>query len=840
MDKPSRRDILKYTAALAATVGASSLTDAIKRAAAIAPAPGSTFLDAEHVVILMQENRSFDHAFGALRGARGFDDPRAIRLPDGNPVWVQTNDAGESYTPFRLGLLDTKSTWMGCLPHGWTDQVDARNGGRYDRWLQAKASGEPAYARLPLTLGYYDRRDIPFYYELADAFTICDQHFCSSLTGTTPNRCYLWSGTIRNEPKERSPAHLFNEEIDHDSLVSWRTFPERLEDLGVSWKVYQNDVYLEVGFTGEQGPWLSNFGDNPLEYFAQFHPRFAVSHRRYLQRRVQELSDEVRDLQARRQENPAEQAQLAEELAARQAELQQAQEEHDRWSDDNFARLSARDRSLHEKAFCTNAADPAYHELTEVVYRDGDQERRVEAPKGDVLHQFRADVQSGRLPAVSWLVAPERFSDHPGSAWYGAWYIAEALDILSQNPEVWRKTIFILTYDENDGYFDHVPPFAAPHPRRPQTGRVSASIDASVEYVDRQFEAELRDARYVRDSSIGLGYRVPMVVASPWSRGGWVCSQVFDHTSPVQLLERLLTHKLGREVKETNISRWRRAVCGDMSSAFRPADSASPPAMTPVDRDAYVEAIHRAQFKDLPAPGEPLTAAELSQARQPGGTSPRLPRQEPGQRPACPLPYELAADGRLSDDRRNFRIRLEAGAALFGNRAAGAPFTIYAAPGTGGVKVRNYAVAAGESVEDSWPLSEFERGRYHLAVHGPNGFFREFIGGSDNPPLNVRLTAQPASPRSHREGATLILHIENQDRSERLNLTVEDVSYGGPPLEYEMRPATTAEIPIDTTRSSGWYDVRIRVAGFNEFRLRYAGRVETGKPGLSDPLIGRS
>ena len=83
-------------------------------------------------------------------------------------------------------------------------------------------------------------------------------------------------------------------------------------------------------------------------------------------------------------------------------------------------------------------------------------------PKGDLLHQFREDVGNGELPTISWVVPPERFSDHPDSAWYGAWYIAELLDILTQKPEIWQKTIFILTYDENDGYFDHVPPFAAP------------------------------------------------------------------------------------------------------------------------------------------------------------------------------------------------------------------------------------------------------------------------------------------------------------------------------------------------------------------------------------------
>ena len=177
---------------------------------AVEPAAGSTYLDAEHIVILMQENRSFDHAFGTLQGVRGFNDPRAITLPDGNPVWVQANANGERYVPFRLDIKNTKSTWMGALPHDWADQVDARNHGRYDRWLQAKRSGRREYAEMPLTLGYYTRADIPFYYALADAFTICDQHFCSCLTGTTPNRLYLWTGTIRERQAADSPANVRN------------------------------------------------------------------------------------------------------------------------------------------------------------------------------------------------------------------------------------------------------------------------------------------------------------------------------------------------------------------------------------------------------------------------------------------------------------------------------------------------------------------------------------------------------------------------------------------------------------------------------------------------------
>src|SRR5262249_43553495 len=151
---------------------------------------------------------------------------------------------------------------------------------------------------------------------------------------------------------------------------------------------------------------------------------------------------------------------------------------------ENFEKLTPREKNLHTKAFSTNSGDPAYRELDELTFRDGDVERRVKVPKGDVFHQFREDVKAGQLPTVSWLVAPERLSDHPESAWYGAWYISEALRILTENPEIWKKTIFILTYDENDGYFDHVPPFVAPRPGHAETGFASKGIDTGLDYVE--------------------------------------------------------------------------------------------------------------------------------------------------------------------------------------------------------------------------------------------------------------------------------------------------------------------------------------------------------------------
>lgn len=840
----SRRDFLKKAALIAAGSGMMGGASAvIQRALAIDPAPGSTWLDAEHVVILMQENRSFDHCYGTLRGVRGFNDPRAVTLPNGNPVWCQSNQAGETYAPFRLNIRDTKATWMSSLPHSWVDQTDARNGGRQDGWLDAKRSGNHDYAGLPLTMGYYDRRDLPFYYALADAFTVCDQNFCSSLTGTTPNRLHLWTGTIRDRPSIEAKANVRNDDVDYDDEASWMTFPERLEEHGIPWRIYQNEISLPSGLKGEADAWLSNFTDNPIEWFKQYHVRFAATHRRYLAQREQVLPGEIEALEAL---SPSQDR--TQKLAAAREELAEVRRERETYTDAAWAALTPLQQSLHDRAFTTNVGDLNYRHLTTLKYRDGGTERRMQVPKGDVLHRFREDVHGGRLPAVSWIVAPENFSDHPGAPWYGAWYLSECLDILTQNPEVWRKTIFVLCYDENDGYFDHVPPFVPPDPGRTDTGKVSAGLDPSVEWVRMEQENE-RQKRHPgaekRAGPIGLGFRVPLVIASPWSRGGFVNSQVCDHTSILQMLEKLLSHRSGKTIRETNISTWRRTVCGDLSSVFRPYHGEKLDLPQSVERDAFLESIHQAQFRQVPDGYRRLSAEDVALARSnPQGAS-WLPRQEEGVRPASALPYELSADGVLSADRKSLEIRFGAGREVFGDRAAGAPFRV-CAPGPmhviGGAdrseagRTWAYAVSAGDRLTDTWRLNDFANGQYHLQVLGPNGFFREFLGGSADPLLEVAL-------ESARNGATLtggaVLRLTNRESKPR-EVEVGDLSYGQTQLRITVPGGGhTVSVILDLGHSHGWYDLAVTVPEASAFRRRYAGHIETGKESTSDPLMGR-
>lgn len=797
------------------------LPASIQKALTIDPALGSTFLDAEHVVVLMQENRSFDHSYGTLPGVRGFNDPRAIKLPDGKPVWWQTNQEGESYGPFRLDIKNTKSTWMGFLPHDWADQADARNHGRHDRWLEVKKSR--IYPELPLTMGYYNRLDIPFYYALADAFTVCDQHFCSSLTGTYPNRLFLMRGSNREKQNPPSQALVLNQDTD---ILYGTTFAERLQDHGISWKVYQNELGISTGLNGNETSWLSNLRCNVLERFPQFNSYCSPSSRAYLEKMVTELPREIRALEekALTSADPA----IAKSIAQKKNRLKTILGQYERSTEAYWNTLSEREKDIHRRACCTNISDPHYRELETFAYGQDDQQQTVEVPKGDILHQFRQDVTNGTLPTVSWLIAPEHFSDHPHSPWYGAWYVSEAIDILTQNPEVWKKTIFILTYDENDGYFDHVPPFVVPDPKRPETGLTSAGIDPAADFVDYEMDKRTKPADRARHSPVGLGYRVPMVVASPWSRGGCVCSEVLDHTSVLQFLETFLSRKTGKRIEQPEIHSWRRAICGDLTAAFQPYNGEKIKIPFP-DRNEFVEEIHRTKFKELPTGFKRLSDEEIREIKE-GSYGSLLPVQEKGMRRSAPLPYQLYADGTLNKERGTLQIHFAAGNEFFGARSAGSPFIVYMYPGTKRMSVRNYAVAAGEYLEDSWELEEL----YHLRVDGPNGFMREIRGKKADPFVDIAVNypAKQGIPAGSVE-------VKLTNASDRLTVMIRDNAYGQSGKRKPVRPGHSASFVIDTKASFGWYDFSVLIEGAPDFERRCAGRVETGQWGYTDPVIGK-
>ncbi len=840
----TRRDFIKKAALLSGGAGLlTTLPPSIQKALAINPLQGSTYLDAEHIVILMQENRSFDHCYGSLQGVRGFNDPRAISTPGKNVVWLQKNEMGETYLPFRLNIKDTNATWLGSLPHSWTDQVDARNEGKYDKWLLSKASGHEGFERVPLTLGYYNREDIPFYYSLADAFTVCDQNFCSSLTGTTPNRLHLWTGTIREKQSAMVQANVSNSNVDYDKEVNWKTFPERLEENGVSWKIYQNEISLESGLDGDEDSWLANFTDNPIEWFTQFNVRFSPAYFSYMQKMEAVLPAEIKNLESKLHTLAAESEEaekLSNEIKSKQALLERAKDRH-RWSKENFEKLSPYQKNLHKKAFAINDKDPDYRQLTTLQYKDGAIDREMKVPKGDVLHQFREDALNGKLPTVSWVVGSANFSDHPGAPWYGAWYVSEVMDILTKKPEVWKKTIFILCYDENDGYFDHVPPFVPPHPGKANTGLVSKGIDPSVEFVTLEQDLKRTDEKHARESAIGLGYRVPLVIASPWSRGGAVCSEVFDHTSILQFMEKFLSHKTGKKIEETNISAWRRTVCGDLTSVFKPYNGEKIKLPIVLAKETFYEGIHKAQFKKDPSGYKPLTEEQIRQVNKKPLSVTLMPRQEKGTRSSCALPYQLYADGMINADKKTFAIKFAAKNEVFGEHATGSPFNVYAQTGND-LNARNYAVSAGDELQDEWQLDNFENNKYHLRVNGPNGFLREFRGSASDPLLNIICEYARKKMNAKQLTGSIELKIKNLDNDHPYTIEVSDNAYKNSAIKKTIGKKGSgkdvASVVVDCSKSFGWYDFTIKITGDTNFEKRYAGRVETGQFSRTDPAMG--
>ena len=771
----SRRDFLKRAAILGGLAGASGfMPESVQRAFAIAPDPGTTWLDAEHIVIMMQENRSFDHTLGTLQGVRGFNDPRAIRHANGNNIFLQTDMAGETYAPFRLDIKDTKATWMGSIAHSRNSQVDAWNHGNHNGWIDAKRSHNPDFAHVPLTMGHYTREDLPFHYALADAFTVCDQHYCGAMTSTTPNRSIFFTGTVRDQRAKDSKVYMRNDQLERGGM-SWKTFPERLQEAGIDWKFYQNELTRTTGMTEEERQWLANFGCNVLEMFDAY-----------------------------KQEGPSD---------------------------------------LKQRAFVTNVADKDYRTLDKFEFQNNGKAIQMNVPKGDVLHQFRHDVENGKLPTISWLAPPEMFSDHPVAPWFGGWWISEIVDILTKNPEVWKKTIFIYTYDENDGYFDHAPSFVAADPKNRATGRASTGIDTAPEYTYVEDElAQGVPLKEARGGPIGLGYRVPMIIASPWTRGGWVNSQLFEHSSTLQFLETFINRKYHKPVRETNISDWRRVVSGDLTSVFRPYNGEKVE-LPFLEHDKYLEKIQLAQYKELPSNFKKLSSAEIELVNVDPRKSALLSKQEKGIRPSTALPYELYADGTLVGD--TFELHLTAGNAVHGARSAGSPFNVYLRNTRmdGGAKkyagnkanmlVATYTVKAGDTLRQAFPLALFADGKYEIDVVAPNGFYRSFRGESTPHGLAVHTTYEG-------KGSSLTGNVEVRLRNATATVVSADVSdnsYRTGKKTVQIAAAAEVSLVLNLSKQHGWYDFTVKQVG-SKIESRYAGRVETGRSSYSDPLMG--
>ncbi|HEX5234298.1 MAG TPA: alkaline phosphatase family protein [Silvibacterium sp.] len=431
----TRRDVLKFGAAIGGAECAGSLLSGCRPLGLFPGTDACAGIHSiDHVVILIQENRSFDHYFGSYPGVRGFSEMSAAFQ---QPFPGNTSDAPEGVLlPYHLDTMKTNAACIHDIEHEWFPQHLSWNNGAMDGFVTSNLLTEDA-SLAALTMGYYTRSDLPLYYAVADAFTLCDNYFSSVIGPTDPNRLYALAATLDPDGKNGGPLiQTANNPADFVGRFTFTTMPEQLEARGISWKIYSGPI-----------------SPNVLFYFKNF-------------------------------------------------------------QDPNSP--------LARKAFTP-------------LYPD----------------DFMADALSGNLPQVSWITTPLTESDHPPApSLFGEAALAAIISALSANPAAWARTALFVTFDENGGFFDHVPPVTAP------PGTPGEYLTAPA------FPDPTLVGNPPINGPIGLGFRVPTLVISPFSRGGFVSSDLFDHTSILRFLET----RFGAEVP--NLSAWRRATVGDLTSAF--------------------------------------------------------------------------------------------------------------------------------------------------------------------------------------------------------------------------------------------------------------------------------
>lgn len=302
-------------------------------------------------------------------------------------------------------------------------------------------------------------------------------------------------------------------------------------------------------------------------------------------------------------------------------------------------------------------------------------------------------------------------------------------------------------------------------------------------------------------------------------------SQLFDHTSMIQFLAAFVKEKTGKTVHETNVSEWRRSIAGDLTSCFR-THTADDAKLDYLDRDKFVIQIREAKDKELPANFRALTAEQITEVNQKLAASQCMSKQEPGIRPANPLPYELYADGALSSDGKSFVLTMKAGTAVHGIKSMGAPFNVYLRDG-GTMVAGTYAVKAGDTLTQSFPIND---GKYSIDVHAPNGFFRSFNGTAITPVMVQAIYEH----KGGRLSGNITLHAKNSGKTP-VQVAVKDHSYGLAPVMKNVAPGATENVVMWSGKSRGWYDVSVSV---DNGEMRYAGRMETGATSITDPVMG--
>ncbi len=718
-----------------------------------------TIRDVEHIVILMQENRPFDHQFGTLYGVRGFADPRAVKinlpLQSGTgttpvPVFLQPAgaanvaagfgippnsgdldgpaDGAEVIPPFRVnpedvspGLKTLGGTYLPGTDHSWSGTHAAWNQGQYDMW---------AIAHGPMAMSYMKREDIPYHYALADAFTVGDAYYCSIMGPTNPNRMYMWTGCVGNvnylgaggtDGMGAGPA-TYNGLSVNNAYWVWQTFPEVLQAAGVSWKVYQDIAgapFAPDFGDGTGNSFAGNYTDNSLLYFKQY------------------------------------------------------------------------ESSAPGSPLFDNAATGT--QIMNTIPTASASEQSWRAWAESLLDDFRSDVKGGKLPQVSWIVTPAGYTEHPDyPIHYGAWYISQVLEILVSNPEVFSKTVLIVNYDEADGSFDHIVPPAPPP--TPAAGASTVSIEN---------EIVTNEIGTTPNGPIGLGTRVSLIAISPWSKGGYVNSEVFDHTSTIEFIEK----RFG--VYEKNISPWRRAVTGDLTSVFN--------FVNPNDYHAKLPSTNDFLPSVAELGGGNVNTFVPTQDSVIAG----VPPQEKGIRPARALPYELNVHA--SVDASSSAVHLK-----FINTGH-KTVVFHVRSGNPADPVRYYTVEPGKTLTGAWNIGSM----YSLSVYGPNGFVRFFNGsiGSGAAVLDVR-----SSYHAEEDGGSIKWKITNI-ATHKAQVSVLD-AYTGNLSTQHLKPNESFEEKLLLHQFHGWYDLIFTVDGDSTFEYRLAGHVENGKDSFSDPALG--
>jgi phospholipase C len=684
-------------------IAGSTLGGMFKSAKAATTAATGTLADIKHVIIFMQENRSFDHFFGTLQGVRGFSDRAGITLSGGYSVFDQPNGSGRLY-PWAFNTTSSADGQTGeivtqcdgSLDHSWATQHQAWDNGKMDAWIAAKDSNR--------TMGYLTRTDIPFHYALADAYTVCDHYFCSILSATGPNRTYLWGGMIDPTGSYGGPAY----DGGSESGLTWQTYAETLGDAGVSWQVFQVAS--------------DNFTDNGLAFFNQFANASTSS-------------------------------------------------------------------SLYKQG------------MSSVPIIDSGAYYSTPA---SIAAAIQNDVENGTLPQVSWIVASQDFSDHPDAPpQNGAYFLNLILQALASNEETFNSTVLILNYDENDGFFDHVPPPVPP------SGTADEFITVSGETVP-----------------LGMGFRVPMIICSPWTRGGVVDSQIYDHTSVIQFLETWTT-ALGTPAISSFISAWRRQVSGNLTGAF---NFANPVLGMPTNLPT---APTTAQIINREDTCDPLPDPTNSNAPN------SLPQQETGTRTACALPYQPDANISSFQTGSDGEILVWIEMLNVGTIATSyVPLAIYANQyRTGGpwqYTISPHSNGTNGSYTDYFNIgSGYGSGEYDLTCVGPNRFLRRFAGNLNNSGKTSSVTSSYAvDPVS---GQLAIYFAMTNTGTESVTFTITSNNYTADgPWTYTVAAGATVNTYFPAVANThGWYDFTLTISGDTSWIRRYTGHLENGSASIT-------